>query len=327
MRKGAVPILLAATLVMACGESSKNESGDGSTSVEPAIKNAAQVRASDFPAVRGRSLQQIANLSEAAAKFGLGTSVYTPGRNRLAFGILDNDNTFAYGKTAVYVGRGPKDVPLGPFPAPADSLIVDPAFRSQTSASSSGDITGIYGTELPLRKPGKYAIVSLTKIGGKLVGATTGLTVQRNSAIPDPGEKAPNVQTDTLVNAHGNVKSIDTRVPPDDMHDVDLRKALGKQPVALLFATPQLCQSRVCAPVVDIEAQMKKTYGDRMQFIHQEVYVGNDARKGYRPSLRAFGLQTEPWLFTIDKSGRIAARLEGSFGIDEFRRAIERAIR
>ena len=51
-----------------------------------------------------------------------------------------------------------------------------------------------------------------------------------------------------------------------------------------------------------------------MAFIHQEVYVDNNLNKGLRPPLRAFHLETEPWLFTVDKDGRVAARLEGSSG-------------
>ncbi|MBA3436711.1 MAG: hypothetical protein H0U14_01795, partial [Thermoleophilaceae bacterium] len=44
------------------------------------------------------------------------------------------------------------------------------------------------------------------------------------------------------------------------------------------------------------------------------------------PPLEAFRLRTEPWLFTIDADGRVAARLEGSFGTDEFREAVEAAL-
>ena len=46
----------------------------------------------------------------------------------------------------------------------------------------------------------------------------------------------------------------------------------------------------------------------------------------FRPALRAFRLSSEPWLFTVDARGRIAARLEGSFGIAEFRAAVEAAL-
>jgi len=47
---------------------------------------------------------------------------------------------------------------------------------------------------------------------------------------------------------------------------------------------------------------MNAKYGDRMTFIRQEVYVDNEVSKGLRPPLKAFGLQTEPWLFTFDRS-------------------------
>jgi len=77
---------------------------------------------------------------------------------------------------------------------------------------------------------------------------------------------------------------------------------------------------------VDIELQLKQTYGDRMTFIHQEVYVDNDLSKGLREPLEAFGLETEPWLFAFDRDGRVAARLEGSFGSRAFEDAIKAAL-
>jgi len=54
--------------------------------------------------------------------------------------------------------------------------------------------------------------------------------------------------------------------------------------------------------------------------------VDNQPQQGVRAPLRAFGLPTEPWLFVVDRKGRITARLEGSFGLDAFRRAIETAL-
>ena len=115
------------------------------------------------------------------------------------------------------------------------------------------------------------------------------------------------------------------------MHDVDFADVVGKKPVALLFSTPQLCQSRVCGPVTDIELQMQSKYGDQMAFIHQEVYVDNDVNKGLREPLQAFNLPTEPWLFVVDRRGKITARLEGSIGVDAVRgrgqvRAVRRAL-
>jgi hypothetical protein len=150
--------------------------------------------------------------------------------------------------------------------------------------------------------------------------------VSPTSPVPAVGSPAPRTDTDTLASG-GNIDAIDTRRPNDDMHDTNFKDVVGKKPVALLFATPALCQSRVCGPVVDIAAQLKRDYGERVEFIHQEVYVDNDVNKGLRPPLKAFGLPTEPWLFAIDAHGRVAARLEGSFGINAFRSALDAALR
>jgi len=79
----------------------------------------------------------------------------------------------------------------------------------------------------------------------------------------------------------------------------------------------------VCGPVTDIELQMKSRYGDKMTFIHQEVYVDNDINKGLREPLRQFHLPSEPWLFVVDKTGKITARLEGSIGVKQFENAVK----
>ena len=106
------------------------------------------------------------------------------------------------------------------------------------------------------------------------------------------------------------------------MHS-DFADVVGKKPVALLFATPQLCASRVCGPVTDMALQMQAKYGDRMTFIHQEVYVDNEVNKGLRDPLKQFNLPTEPWLFVVDAGGTITARLEGSIGIKQFEDAVK----
>jgi hypothetical protein len=111
------------------------------------------------------------------------------------------------------------------------------------------------------------------------------------------------------------------------MHAVSLDQVLGKRPIALLFSTPALCVSRVCGPVTDIMVQLEHEFGQRISFIHEEVYVGNDPAKGLRPQMKAFHLQTEPWLFTINASGLVMARLNGAFGVNEARAALEAALR
>lgn len=328
LRRALATLLIPCCLWLAAcgGDGPKPEAETRDNSAfEATISDARDVKASDFPAPAGRTLQAIA-AKLPAVQLGPATSVYTPGENRVAFGLIDDTQRFVYGKTALYLSRSPRGKAMGPYPAPADPLVVDAPFRSRGAADATNEISAIYEAEVPLPKPGKWYVLAVTRNQGKLFGAASQLEVSASDSIPAVGEKAPAIATDTLASAGGDIDSIETRVPPDDMHDVSFEDVAGRKPVALLFATPQLCQTRVCGPVVDIAAQMKKTYGDRMDFIHQEVYVENMVDKGLRPPLESFRLSTEPWLFTVDADGRVAARLEGSFGNDAFERAIEAAL-
>ena len=333
MRRSLIALGLALT-VAGCGggddDASSPDEPSGTSAISPDFKNALAEAASptkgDFPAPAGRSLRAMANSIQAGGQVGLASSVFTVGKNRLAFGFIDDENKLIYGKTAVYVAATPRDQAKGPFLAPADSLVTEGQFRSQTAAAETDTIAAVYAAQIPLEKPGKAAVLVVTNVGGEQFGAATGITVQREDPVTSVGEEAPKVATDTLASLGGVEEQACTREPIDDMHDTSLDEVVGERPVALLMATPQLCQSRVCGPVVDIAAQLKQEYGDEIEFIHQEVYKDNDPEKGLRDPLTAFGLPTEPWLFTIDGSGKVATRLEGSFGVESFRQALEAAL-
>jgi hypothetical protein len=286
--------------------------------------------AGDFPRVEhGQTLRDVADgVGATGTQVGLATSVFTPGANRIAFGVLDESNAFVYAPTAIYAarGEGSKDV-VGPIVAPADLLVTEPAFRSKQAATEKDPFAAVYAADgVKLDEPGRWLILVVSKVDGALVAAPTQIDVRRRSPIPEPGGRAPKVETDT-VGESGSLDQIDTREPPAaELHEESFADVVGKKPVALLFATPQLCQSRVCGPVVDIALQLKQRYGDRVTFIHQEVYVDNNVQKGLREPLRRFGLPTEPWLFTFGRDGKIAARLEGSFGLKAFERALQAAV-
>jgi hypothetical protein len=311
-----------------CGGENKPKAPPGvsQSAFERQLAEAEQATAADFPAPDGKTLQELADTTRAGQQVGLATSVFVPGENRLAFGVIDQKNEFVYGKTAVYVGRTPNSRAQGPFPAPADSLLTEGRYRSKQAALENSPIASIYEAQVPFKRPGRYAVLVVTKTEGGLLGAAAQVQVARDTRLPSVGQRAPSVSTDTIKSA-GSEEAVDTRQPAaPELHQTDFQDVVGKKPVALLFATPQLCQSRVCGPVVDIQLQLKAKYGDRMEFIHQEVYVDNQIDKGLRPSLRAFNLQTEPWLFTVDADGRVAARLEGSFGLRAFEDAVRAAL-
>jgi hypothetical protein len=70
---------------------------------------------------------------------------------------------------------------------------------------------------------------------------------------------------------------------------------------------------------------VKAERGDDVEFIHMEVFRDNRIDEGIRPQMAAFNLQTEPWLFTFDRSGKVAARIEGAYSERELDEAIAKA--
>lgn len=320
----AAALLIMAAAITGCGSSS----GSRTANKGEAVPGVPQPTAAAFQPARGRSIKQIAAGLTQGPHAALANSVFVPGHaQRLAFGLLDDNQKFVYAQAAVYIAPTVSSPARGPFLAPLDSIVPSPAFRSQTTANDPAAIKAVYHASVPLRRTGPVAALIVTRLGGHDYGSVAGFKVAASTPIPSIGQQPPRIDTPTVASAGGDLRSIDTRVPPDDMHKVSFKDVVGKRPVALLFATPQLCQSRVCGPVVDIEQQMEGQYGGRMTFIHQEVYANNTVANVLRPQLTAFHLQTEPWLFTFDRSGRIVARLEGSFGVNEFQHAIEAALR
>ncbi len=267
----------------------------------------------------------MADLANAQAQLGAATGTFTPGNRRIAFGINTFNGAFIYAPTALYLATSPSSPAQGPFLGPADPMTVAPQYRSNEKEGPGG-LQAIYAAAVPLPHAGKYTLLALIRTAQGLLGSAGEIAVARSSPIPDQGQRTPAIATDTPASVAGNTALLTTRTPPENMHAVSLKNVLGRRPIALLFSTPQLCQSRVCGPVTDIAVQLQREYRNRVTFIHQEVYVNNQPNQGLRPQLKAFHLQTEPWLFTINRKGVIAARLEGGFGATGFRRALEAAL-
>jgi hypothetical protein len=335
--------LLAAALIAlaasGCGSSNSSSSSSTaqpsatstqSTAAPPAavaeLAAAEHPRASQFPATQGRTLQQLAATVHTSAQLGAATGTFLPGSGRFAFALNTSSGAFIYAPTALYIARTPNSPAQGPFLAPADPMTVAPQYRSQQN-SGPGGIQAIYATDVPLPRTGTYTVLSLTDSQQGVIGAPGEIAVAASSLIPAVGQQPPAIATDTTASTHGSIALLTTRLPPDDMHAVSFDTVLGKRPVALLFSTPQLCISRVCGPITDIAVQLERQFAGRIVFIHEEVYVNNQPKSGLRPQLKAFHLETEPWLFVVNRQGRIVARLEGSFGVNAFTAALQAGLK
>ncbi|HYY05089.1 MAG TPA: hypothetical protein VE997_00825 [Candidatus Limnocylindria bacterium] len=314
-------LVLLAALAASCGGGST-----ATTTEKPATPATARFPTADSGTF-ARLARSIASGGPVLAPTG---QDFHPGRNRFGFGLFaPSRRQITAAPAAVYVQSQRGGRVLGPYVAHAESLAVRPPYLSATVKNDPDAAKSLYVTEVDFPRAGKYNVLGLVRLDDRLVPTGTGLRVLARDPVPGVGDRPPDISTPTVRSVGGDVAKIDTRTPHDDMHDVDFRDAFGKRPIVLLFATPLLCQSRVCGPVTDVTEEVKHTLPEakRVAFIHMEVYRQNDANKGYRPQLRAFHLSSEPWLFVIDRSGRVAARIEGAFSARELESAIRTALR
>lgn len=320
--------------------STDSTSGSGATAESrPApAKNA-------FPGSEGRTLREVLKAADGPAELVVSPAAmaFHKGRNRYPFGVFERDRTqIPDAEVALYFAKAPTPMPgsrskaggqpldepaIGPFPASIESLVTQPAFRAKTTSDDPDAASVVYSTPIDFFGDGDWGVAALIKREGEIKGTLLpSAVVGESSKIPQPGQPAPKIHTPTAEDVGGDLSKITTRIPPDTQNRVDYADVLGKEPIVLLFATPQFCQSRVCGPVVDVAEQVKQEYGDEAAFIHMEIYNDNDPGKDVRPQLRAFHLPSEPWLFTIDRQGRVSSAVEGAFGPELLTSAVKKAV-
>ena len=317
LRASAAALVVAGLALVACGGGGGGDDGEMAEGYR-----APQA----FPKSQG-TLAELRRGLGPGPLMATSVSVLQPGRNRFAFALFDRTRRqIADTPAAVYVAPAGGGAVEGPFPARYQSLEVPARHRSDTVERDDDAARSIYVADVPFRAEGEYEVLGVTRLDRRVVGGTpVKVTVARPTMPPAVGQRVPRVHTPTGREV-ASASEIDTREPPSSMHEHDLADVLGRRPVMLLFATPRLCRSRVCGPVVDVLEQVKAEHGDEAAFIHMEVWNRNDRDAGRRPQVRAFGLPSEPWLFAIDRRGRVAERIEGAFGVDDAEAALRKAV-
>jgi len=316
-----VSLLGAAVALAACG------SREGTA--PPAPPQPVSAQPADFPAAAGRTLGELVDgLTEGAILNTATTHSQRAGVNRLGFTIVDRANKqIDVSAVAVYTARADGSRLRGPFVARKESLAVDTEHRSAQTAADLQNGETFYVAAPRFESSGRHLVVGLVRLDGRLVVADSPSPLEVDEKNPPPlvGEPAIVVHTQTGRDVGGVLTKLSTRIPPPpQMLEHDFADIVGRRPAVLLFATPALCQSRTCGPVVDIAEQVRAQSGRGVAFIQQEIYQDNDPGKPVRPQVSRWRLPSEPWAFVVDRRGDIAARFEGVFSVAELARAVQR---
>lgn len=255
-------------------------------------------------------------LDDVQAYPEIASSELTVGRNRMLIGV-----------------RNTQDAPIG---SPALEVEVDfydleactgdAAFSSQTEfVWTIEPVVGVYVAEPEFETSGVWG--AEVTISGQGLDETSKVAFQvsAQSRTPAIGERPP--PTDNLTAADAkDLSEISTDKNPDpDFYKKTVAEALeGKEPFVVIFATPEFCQTQVCGPMLDIVKKEAKDFPD-VTFIHIEPYELPADPAALKPVEAAveWDLQTEPWVFVMDDSGRVVSKYEAAMSAEELRADLE----
>lgn len=257
----------------------------------------------------GRGGGQVASTTTTAGQplnLVLGSfQVLAGSEQRVAFGVLDGQKP---------VGSDAK-VEIAFAASDAEPA----AFASATRRDEGIKERPLYVAHHTFAAPGVYTATA--KVGRRTAEAAVQVIDPAASQVPVPGKPLPPVATPTTADARG-VNPICTQTPACPWHDVSLDAALAEgRPIALLVATPALCQSAVCGPVLDILLELKSEFESSVRFLHAEVFTDNTG-KTTTAAVQALRLENEPFLFLAGRDGVVRDRFDGPYDREEARLAL-----
>jgi len=288
-------------------------------------------------AQRDQGAAQVASTATNALQVLLTTSELVVGQNRLAFGLLKDGKLLADARVAVRVyAIHDGDARLtAETPARYHRLeVVEQGKRvhihpdgSRHVHGEATDVQGIYVAQVTFPRSGTWGLEILAQLGdGTVESAQLSVSVLAASLTPMAGTPAPRSRN-LIASDVSELKQIDSSEPPDPrLHQTRIADAIAQgKPQVIVFATPKYCTSRVCGPVVDVVRTLIPTYGDRVVFIHQEIWDAGSLQK-FSPTVEEWNLRSEPWIFVVDGGGMVRARFEGLTTRRELEAALGRVL-
>lgn len=266
----------------------------------------------------------------AAASAGLQAEVASSdlaaGPNRFTFGLLNNNHPLenVTPRVVFYAIQGNTATPMAATIAHFNHFAQ--GLRHTEANQTAIEIGGVYVTHVNFRTPGNWGAEIRFRYHGKAEVLRSGFYVRAHSLTPPVGSPAPRSNNPTV--AQMPATKLDSGRPPDDMHRLSIAQAIARhKPLLVLFATAGYCTSRMCGPEIEVVQGLENRYRGRVNFVHIEIYKNANPQYGYAPTVVQWHLQTEPWVFVVNRRGIITAKFEGPTPAREIQPALQAVLR
>jgi hypothetical protein len=194
----------------------------------------------------------------------------------------------------------------------------------------------LYRARVPLDQLGRWEVEVRTTGGGDARVGTGSLDVAADDGTPSLGSRVPGGQTPTMRDAHSLMHHISSDPEPlTAFYTWTLDAALAQnQPTVFVLDSYAFRPNAACGGALGILHEVFIDYPG-LTIIHAEPWHMAMGRDGEMLELDppggpavltdyavAWGIREPPWVFVIDRDGRLQAKFTGVIGSDELRAAI-----
>lgn len=267
------------------------------------------------------------DLSVLVANYDLSTS--RPQRFLVGL-VTDDQQLVSFGEAALefgYLGQG-EPSKATPQPGPKATAVWAPIpgqklddVPSKPRVIDGSDGTGVYiAPEVQFDRAGYWQVSVEVEVDGDTKRAEAAFAVNSKAAVVDVGDTAPPTENPLPGEAGYPVKAVDSRatadgaVPDPELHAGTVAAALQSgKPTVVVVSTPVYCVSRFCGPITDLASELAGTYGDRVNFVHIEVwrdFQKNVINKAAAEWMFREGAEDtyEPWVWLVGSDGIVKQR-------------------
>ena len=194
---------------------------------------------------------------------------------------------------------------------------------------------GVYGANgVRFDAAGNWVVTAQGEYGGRDFEAQAAFQVKPEPQVVAVGDAAPRTQNPLSGDPSVPPAAIDSRaddgeIPDAALHSTTVADALAAgRPVVVVVSTPVYCVSRFCGPITDEVDELAEEYGDRVAFVHLEVW-GDFENQVVNPGAEEWIFPRdgsdarEPWVFVIGADGVVQARFDNVATDADLRAAVE----